>query len=113
MFYSGKKVESGQRIEGYLFQHWAKSYILWGMTNGVPNMEEVESDSIRFEGDRLEWIDVNEKDKLPIDQRLVLVKTDKGGYSTAYCHGISSGFITYGEYAYDQFGEITHWADIV
>ena len=57
-----------------------------------------------------EWIST--KDRLPDDQRMVLVKTNKDSYSTAYCHGRNSGFIVYGEHAYTEFGEITHWREI-
>ena len=33
-------------IEGYLFKSWNDSYILWGTTNGVPNMIEVQSSTV-------------------------------------------------------------------
>ena len=33
-------------IEGYLFKSWNDSYILWGTTNGIPNMKEVQSNTI-------------------------------------------------------------------
>lgn len=56
------------------------------------------------------WISV--EDKLPINQDVVLVRTDNNCYSTAYLHGKESGFITYGEDAYKVFGEITHWMPI-
>jgi len=56
------------------------------------------------------WVSVDEE--LPEDQDLVLVKTTRGGYSTAYLHGKESGFIIYGEDAYVDFGEVTHWRAI-
>lgn len=48
----------------------------------------------------------------PINQDVVLVKTDNNCYSTAYYHGDASGFITYGEDAYVEFGEIIGWRPI-
>lgn len=56
----------------------------------------------------MEWIDVN-IDK-PKNQDMVFLYTDKGCILTGYFHGTNSGFITYGEEAYKEIGEITHWA---
>ena len=56
------------------------------------------------------WIPVEEE--LPDNQDIVLVKTDKGCVSTAYLHGKESGFICYGQEAYNDFGEVTHWRPI-
>lgn len=56
------------------------------------------------------WIPVEED--LPDNQDIVLVKTDKGCVSTAYLHGKKSGFICYGQEAYNDFGEVTHWRPI-
>lgn len=56
------------------------------------------------------WIPVEEE--LPDNQDIVLVKTDKGCVSTAYLHGKKSGFICYGQEAYNNFGEVTHWRPI-
>ena len=33
-------------IEGYLFKSWNDSYILCGTTNGIPNMTEVQSNTV-------------------------------------------------------------------
>jgi hypothetical protein len=56
------------------------------------------------------WIPVEEE--LPDNQDIVLVKTDKGCVSTAYLHGKKYGFICYGQEAYNDFGEVTHWRPI-
>lgn len=56
------------------------------------------------------WIPVEEE--LPDNQDIVLVKTDKGCVSTAYLHGKESGFICYGQEAYNDLGEVTHWRPI-
>ena len=57
--------------------------------------------------EKLRWIPVEER--LPENQELVLVKTNRNCVSTAYLHGKISGFITYGEEAFVDFGSITHW----
>ena len=41
ILFRGKRTDDGEWVEGYLFKIWDKSYILWGTTNGVPNMTEV------------------------------------------------------------------------
>lgn len=56
------------------------------------------------------WISVEEE--LPDNQDIILVKTDKGCVSTAYLHGKKSGFICYGQEAYNDFGEVTHWRPV-
>ena len=33
-------------VQGYLFKIWNDSYILWGTTNGIPNMTEVQSNTV-------------------------------------------------------------------
>ena len=45
---------------------------------------------------------------IPVEEEL----TDKGCVSTAYLHGKESGFICYGQEAYNDFGEVTHWRPI-
>ena len=41
ILFKGKKVTNDDWIQGYLFNHWGKSYILWGLKDGAPNMVEV------------------------------------------------------------------------
>lgn len=56
------------------------------------------------------WRKVSEV--LPENQNIVLVKTNKGCFATAYLHGKESGFIIYGDEAYREFGEVTEWMPI-
>jgi len=44
--FRGKTKNTGDWVQGYLFEHWEKSYILWGTTNGVPNMHEVDPKTV-------------------------------------------------------------------
>ncbi len=44
--FRGKGKNDNKWHEGYLFKHWDKTYILWGMTDDVPNMVEVVPESV-------------------------------------------------------------------
>ena len=44
--YRAKRTDNGEWISGYLYGIWEKKYILWGMTNNVPNMTEVDKSTI-------------------------------------------------------------------
>ena len=44
--FKGKRLDNGEWLEGYLFGIWEKRYILWGMTNDIPNMIEVDPTTI-------------------------------------------------------------------
>jgi uncharacterized phage protein (TIGR01671 family) len=39
--FRGKRIDNGEWTYGYFFKIWERTYILWGTTNGVPNMIEV------------------------------------------------------------------------
>ena len=44
--FRAKRIDNGERVQGYLVGIWEKRYILWGMTNDIPNMVEVDSSTI-------------------------------------------------------------------
>ena len=44
--YKAKRLDNGEGVQGYLFGIWEKRYILWGMTNDIPNMIEVDPTTI-------------------------------------------------------------------
>lgn len=44
--FKAKRVDNGEWVQGYLYGIWEKGYILWGMTNDVPDMIEVEPSTI-------------------------------------------------------------------
>ena len=44
--FRGKGISDNKWHEGYLFKHWDKTYILWGMTDDKPNMVEVVPESV-------------------------------------------------------------------
>lgn len=41
-----KRVDNGEWVQGYLFGIWEERYILWGMTNDIPDMIEVDPSTI-------------------------------------------------------------------
>lgn len=44
--YKAKRLDNGEWVQGYLYGIWEKRYILWGMTNDIPNMIEVDPSTI-------------------------------------------------------------------
>lgn len=44
--FKAKRVDSGEWMQGYLYGIWEKRYILWGMTNDIPNMIEIDPPTI-------------------------------------------------------------------
>ena len=42
--FKAKRVDNGKWVQGYYYQIWENGYILWGMTNDVPNMIVTTSD---------------------------------------------------------------------
>lgn len=44
--YRGKQIDNGEWIQGYLYGIWERRYILWGMTNDIPNMVEVDPETV-------------------------------------------------------------------
>ena len=41
-----KRTDDGEWVQGYLYGIWDKKYILWGMTNDIPDMIEVDPTTI-------------------------------------------------------------------
>ena len=44
--YRAKNIDDGEWVQGYLYGIWERRYILWGMTNDVPDMIEVDTSTI-------------------------------------------------------------------
>lgn len=46
ILFRGKRVDNDEWTEGYLFKTWNRTYLLWGMTDDVPNMVEVKPETV-------------------------------------------------------------------
>ena len=44
--FRGKRKDNGEWIQGYLYGIWERRYILWGMINDIPNMVEVDPETV-------------------------------------------------------------------
>ena len=44
--FKAKRLDNGEWVQGYLYGIWEKKYILWGMTNDIPNLVEVDPSTI-------------------------------------------------------------------
>ena len=44
--FRGKRLDNGEWVQGYLYGIWERRYILWGMTNDIPDMVEVDPSTI-------------------------------------------------------------------
>ena len=44
--FKAKRLDNGEWVQGYLFGIWEKRYILYGTTNDIPNMIEVDPSTI-------------------------------------------------------------------
>lgn len=44
--FKAKRTDNGEWIQGYLYGIWKRRYILWGMTNDIPYMVEVDPSTI-------------------------------------------------------------------
>lgn len=53
--FRGIRVDNQEWVEGYLFRIWEQAYILWGTTNGIPNMIEVIPETVS------EYIGIHDK----------------------------------------------------
>ena len=83
--FRGKRIDNGEWVEGYLYGIWERRYILWGMTNDIPDMVEVDPSTIcRCTGR-------TDRDEKLIFEHDVIVYLDtystESGYAEADCAG--------------------------
>lgn len=66
ILFRGKRKDNREWVYGYVYRIWERVYILWGMTNDVPNMIEVDPETVgQFTGlyDSTKWEDLTEKER--------------------------------------------------
>lgn len=83
--FRAKRLDNGEWVQGYLYGIWERRYILWGMTNDIPDMVEVDPSTIcRCTGR-------TDRDEKLIFEHDVIVYLDtystESGYAEADCAG--------------------------
>ena len=46
ILFRGKRTNNGEWTQGYLFRIWEKAYICWGTVNDIPDMQEVDPETV-------------------------------------------------------------------
>lgn len=85
----GKRIDNGEWIQGYLYGIWERRYILWGMINDIPNMAEVDPETIcqctglKDKNGKLIWENdvCDRKEEYP-----EIVKYNKGDWTLDYSY---------------------------
>ena len=96
--YRAKRSDNGEWVEGYLYGIWERRYILWGMTNDVPDMIEVDQSTIcqctglRDKNGKLIWENdimvAHIDDVFPEDETYTKVLWHNNGFCTNENHSI-------------------------
>ena len=96
--YRAKRKDDGEWVEGYLYGIWERRYILWGMTNDVPDMIEVDPSTIcqctglRDKNGKLIWENdimvAHIDDVFPEDETYTRVLWHNNGFCTNENHSI-------------------------
>ena len=87
ILFKAKRKDNGEWIQGYYYQIWQQGYILWGMINNMPDMVEVNPDTLcqctgltDERGQKIWENDIcNRKEKYP-----EIVTYNKGDYSYVF-----------------------------
>ena len=96
--YRAKRTDNGEWVEGYLYGIWERRYILWGMTNDVPDMVEVDPSTIcqctglKDKNGKLIWENdimvAHIDDVFPEDETYTKVLWHNNGFCTNENHSI-------------------------
>ena len=96
--YRAKRKDDGEWVEGYLYGIWERRYILWGMTNDVPDMIEVDPSTIcqctglKDKNGKLIWENdimvAHIDDVFPEDETYTRVLWHNNGFCTNENHSI-------------------------
>ena len=96
--YRAKRTDNGEWVGGYLYGIWERRYILWGMTNDVPDMIEVDQSTIcqctglKDKNGKLIWENdimvAHIDDVFPEDETYTKVLWHNNGFCTNENHSI-------------------------
>ena len=96
--YRAKNIDDGEWVQGYLYGIWERRYILWGMTNDVPDMSEVDPSTIcqctglKDKNGKLIWENdimvAHIDDVFPEDETYTKVLWHNNGFCTNENHSI-------------------------
>ena len=85
ILFKAKRKDNGEWIQGYYYQIWQQGYILWGMINNMPDMVEVNPDTLcqcTERGQKIWENDIcNRKEKYP-----EIVTYNKGDWQLDYSY---------------------------
>lgn len=96
--FKAKRADNGEWVQGYYYQIWENGYILWGMTNDVPNMIEVDVSNI------CQSTGLKDKNGELIFENDIIERLD--------IHDIKGPSIGIIEYDVENTSFLIHWTDI-